>query len=796
MLKRLIEVALPLKEVSEQSAREKSIRHGHISTLHIWWARRPLAACRAVVFASLIPDPDDPECPESFRQLVRETLKRNEFVPKNGEGSATEDTPRNRCLEFIKYLVRWENSNNPDYIDPARKLITAAHKFLHPDAEGDAPKVLDPFAGGGAIPLEALRLGCEAHAIDINPVAHLIELCTLVYPQKFGQPDSRPVPDYIKRLIVHDRAKKKRKGEGRPLLDGEEPQGSQVVASKDETIPDVEITEAEYRKNPLAADVKYWANWVQCHAYKFLSPLHKHGPNGEIPIAYLWARTVACPNPTCQGTVPLVQQLWLARRSGDDVAIRMTSDLSVHPPRVTFGVVHAQDIDFDPDYGTMSRTSAACPFCNTTIPKTHLETVGNGCGFGSQLIAVVAQSTNGKVYLSPSHDFETCIAPWSPTSDDIPSESLPYLRSIFNCHVYGMKKWASLFSQRQLLTVSGFAKSVREAVAIVQRCHEVQYASAVCAYLAIILDRLADFNTMLCAWKESAGHTFARQALGMIWDYCEVNPFSGLTGSWQSQLNQVLPVIDTCSMVTNPAAVARGSASKPALPAKSINAIITDPPYYDAVPYADLSDFFYVWLKRVLCDTHKPLFATPLTPKSPEMVQLAGRNKEYANKTKDWFEQQMLSAFRAWCDTLDSSGIVGVMYAHKTTSAWESLIGGLLAGGLGVTASWPLNTEMSSRLRAQGAAASPQALFLSVDDAMEMPSAFGMTFARNSERSPKSGSTSSGRRAFAGPTSSSRPSARRCRSSASTSGSQNSRARRSRSASSSMRSVAWSATMP
>ena len=211
MLKRLIEVALPLKEVSEQSAREKSIRHGHISTLHIWWARRPLAACRAAVFASLIPDPDDPECPEDFRKLVMETLKRNEFTPKDGNGSAVEDTPRNRCLEFIKHLVRWENTNNPEYIEPARKLIAAAHKFLHPGAEGDAPKVLDPFAGGGTIPLEALRLGCEAHAIDINPVAHLIELCTLVYPQKYGQPDSRPVPDYIKRLVAHNRAKKKKK---------------------------------------------------------------------------------------------------------------------------------------------------------------------------------------------------------------------------------------------------------------------------------------------------------------------------------------------------------------------------------------------------------------------------------------------------------------------------------------------------------------------------------------------------------------------------------------------------------
>src|SRR3990172_5861611 len=207
MLKRLIEVALPLKEVSEQSAREKSIRHGHISTLHIWWARRPLAACRAVVFASLIPDPDDPQCPASFRTLVNDLLP----APPNHPQAAgpPPDTPRNRCLEFIKHLVKWENSNNAEIIGKARKLIADAHKFLHPGAEGDSPKVLDPFAGGGAIPLEALRLGCGAHAIDINPVAHLIELCTLVYPQKYGQPNSRPTPDYIKNLEQAHRAKEK-----------------------------------------------------------------------------------------------------------------------------------------------------------------------------------------------------------------------------------------------------------------------------------------------------------------------------------------------------------------------------------------------------------------------------------------------------------------------------------------------------------------------------------------------------------------------------------------------------------
>jgi adenine-specific DNA methylase len=254
MLKRLIEVALPLKEISEQSAREKSIRQGNISTIHIWWARRPLAACRAAVFASLIPDADDGECPESFRSLVKEVLSENQYKPKNDDGSAKEDTPRNRCLEYLKHLVKWENANKPHYIEPARKLISAAHKILHPKAEGDLPKVLDPFAGGGAIPLEALRLGCETHAIDLNPVAHLIELCTVSYPQEYGRPNSRPVPEYIKQL---DASRKQGGAKGQATL---------FDAASDESAPDdtdgildVAISEAEYRKNPLAADVKYWA---------------------------------------------------------------------------------------------------------------------------------------------------------------------------------------------------------------------------------------------------------------------------------------------------------------------------------------------------------------------------------------------------------------------------------------------------------------------------------------------------------------------------------------------------------
>ncbi len=301
MLKRLIEVALPLREVSVQSAREKLTRHNQISTLHIWWARRPLAACRAAVFASLIPDPDDPECPESFRKLVMELLSRAEFTPKNSDGAAAADTARNRCLEFIKFLVILGNSDKPEYIEPARELIAAAHKLLHPTAKGDIPCVLDPFAGGGAIPLEALRLGSDTHAIDINPVAHLIELCTLVYPQKYGQPTGLPAPDYIKRVVARNRLQKER-GVGGTLFARDD---VSIAVTHDEIIPEVEISEAEHRKNPLSADSKYWGAWLHEMARRELGSFYPPDSDGCLPLAYLWARTIHCSNPSCNATIPL-----------------------------------------------------------------------------------------------------------------------------------------------------------------------------------------------------------------------------------------------------------------------------------------------------------------------------------------------------------------------------------------------------------------------------------------------------------------------------------------------------------
>lgn len=710
MLKRLIEVALPLKEVSEQSAREKSIRHGHISTLHIWWARRPLAACRAVVFASLIPDPDDPECPESFRSLVNEVLNHSEFKPKNGEGSATADTPRNRCLEYIKHLVKWENSNKPHYIEPARKLIAAAHKILHPTAEGGIPKVLDPFAGGGAIPLEVLRLGCEAHAVDLNPVAHLIETCTLVFPQKHGQANSRPVPTHIKRLIAHNRQERRSKGQEAGNLFETDP----TTVAFDDTIPGLEITEAEYLRNPLAADVRYWGHWVFEKVRKEIGRFYPSDSDGNVPVAYLWARTVKCANPSCNAVIPLVRQLWLANMPRSKAAMRM--DLNQEARTFEFQVESGKDkqFTFDPDDGTMRRGQAECPFCGTIASSKYLQEKGHAKEIKATLMAVVTAhpERTGKVYraanqadlLAFKKAGEYLRKHQSANGNDaIPQEPLKPWSGVFNAPLFGLTTWGSLFNDRQALVASVLAKTISEA----PLPGDPDYGASLRTFLAFCLSRILDRNCTLCTWQstgEKIGHVFGRQALPMVWDYVECNPFGNASGNWLDAVDWVVRVIEQLAF-GDAGTVQQASAGRLPIEDATISTVMTDPPYYDAVPYSELSDFFYVWLKKVLSATYPSLFTTTLTPKTDEMVSHLGTSYPGKRKTAEDYEQSMLKAFAEMNRVLADGGIVGVMFAHKTTSAWETLIGGLLRSGLYVTGSWPLHTERTSRLRAMDSAA-------------------------------------------------------------------------------------------
>ncbi len=724
MLKRLIEVALPLKEVSEQSAREKSIRHGHISTLHIWWARRPLAACRAVVFASLIPDPDDPECPESFRQLVKEFLGRNEFKPKNGEGSTTLDTPRNRCLEFIKQLVKWENSNKQEYIEPARTLIAAAHKLLHPDAQSEAPKVLDPFAGGGAIPLEALRLGCEAHAVDLNPVAHLIELCTLVFPQKYGQPDSRPVPEYIERLIAHNKAKKKAKG-GVGLFDGQE-RGE--ASTGDNLIPDVEITEAEYRKNPLASDVSYWGHWMLEQARQEIGQFYPQDDDGSVPVAYMWARTVKSPSPTHPFQTPLFRHSWLRKKAKKNCAFQMIADSKTG--QVKFNVVEDGKIAFDPADGTVRQGKAVCAFSEATIPNSYLQKEGKAGRLQEAMTAVVlASPSGGRIYRAANKADQEAVARAKQRLEELmaskpfgklptlPDERIPVteIRRL-STPLYGLDTFGKLFTARQLCSLVSLAGIVCEADKAIRSVHDEDYSLAISTYLALIFDRILDRSSTACIWHTSGEKiegTVGRHTLPMNWDFAESNPITGGSGNIEGAIEWVVKMIETtCKWPMAPAKVVRGMAQQPAAEERSLDAVISDPPYYDSVPYSHLADYFYVWLKRILGGRYPSLFGTPLCPKGPEIVQDRPHRLSNSTKTKEYFESEMTKAFQAMSACLSSQGLLVLVYAHKTTAAWETLVSALLRAGYEVTASWPLHTEMTGGMVKVGKAVLASSIFL------------------------------------------------------------------------------------
>ena len=440
------------------------------------------------------PDPDYPECPESFRELVEKLLDRNLFVRKNGDGSAITDSPRNRCLEFIKHLVKWENSNNPDYVEPARKLIAAAHEFLHSDANGAAPTVLDPFAGGGAIPLEALRLGCEADAIDLNPVADLIQLSTLFYAQKYGQPNSRPVPDYIKRVIAHNRTRKKAKGKGRPLF---EQHAEKTRLTYEEFTPDVEITEAEYCRNPLAAEVKYWGHWVAERVRGEVAGFYPTDANNGVPVAYLWARTVQCPNPGCAATIPLYRQLWLCKKKKKQLALRFLPEPSNRQCR--FDVVNGTEIDFDPSQGTMRQGQVSCPFCSTAADSKYLQRECRSGRMNQQLMSVVTTTPkgNGRTYrLCNDFDMEVfgnaaeALKQAERTNGVqlLPQEDISKQQPrVMFVTIYGLTKWCDIFNARQALTISTFVNAIREAARQVRAIDE-SFFEAVGTHLALVLD--------------------------------------------------------------------------------------------------------------------------------------------------------------------------------------------------------------------------------------------------------------------------------------------------------------------
>ena len=661
--KRFIEETFPVKEVSAEAARERNIRHGHISTLHIWWARRPLASSRATAYAALIPPPKDID---EWQQ------KRN----------------------FIRDLSKWENSLNSHLIKRAQEEILAVSN------DGTPPKVLDPFGGGGAIPLEALRLGCDTYSNDLNPVAVLIQKCTLEYPQKYGSPAREP-------------------GEG--------------------------IRFGEPAKNPLVKDVKKWSEWVLAEAKKELGTFYPEEADGSIPVGWIWARTIPCQNPSCDAEIPLMRQFWLANKRKKKVALYP----DVESGRVDFKIVgdgyEQMPDNFDPTQGTISRAVAVCPVCGGAVEAKLTRKLFQEGKSGERLVAVVLHKPGAKgkryrvatdtdlavfacatAYLAEKREKLTLA--WG--MDAVPDEPLPPKGTLgFRVQGYGVLKWGDLFNARQKLSLITFAEKVRAAYQkIVAGGLSMEYAKAVVSYLALILSRHSSYNATLCWWEplgERSFNVFGRQALPMVYDYSEQNPSGILTGHWLSQVEITSEIISQLSSTLFPhnATVNQSSATNLPHPDNFFDAVFTDPPYYDNVPYSYLSDFFYVWLKRTLGDVHPELFATPLTPKRNEVVAYSHGPGGF-EEGKRFFEEALKQSFQEIHRVLKPNGVTVIVYAHKSTAGWETLINALLDSGLIMTGAWPLSTEMASRLRANESAALASSIYIVARKIAREPTGF------------------------------------------------------------------------
>lgn len=685
--KRLIEVDLPIKRISAHARREKSIRHGHISTLHIWWARRPLAACRAVICASLWPDPADSLCPQSFRDKAAKIIfdfasaaahqkelgascdhetwiKWQALVKTGGLDSRKEahwNVLRYALLDFIADFANWDNSKVPEYLETGRALTQSAHEALGGEP-GIRPLVADPFAGGGSIPLEAMRVGADVFASDLNPIPVLLNKVVLEYIPKYGQ--------------------------------------------------------------RFADEVRKWGEWIRREAEKELAEYYPKDTSGARPIAYLWARTIQCEGPGCGVAVPLIRSLWLAKRASRPTALQLVPNPA--EKRIDLRIIvrekggwvdesgHANSIE-DPKFnGTVSGGSATCPCCGYTTPKASVRRQLMPRGGGAddaRLLCVVMKRVGegGRHYKFPS-DADIRV-PRNLAGDQpnfqLPDEEIPIERVWKNnpirVHLYGMRKWRQIFTTRQAVALSTLGKYVRRLPEIMPAGHEDE-GVAVAAALALAVDKEADYSSSLCGWAASGefiAHTFGRQAIPMLWDFVEVMPFSDSTGGFAGCVEWIANVLERETGTSLlPGHVDQVSATKHPLPDDSVSAFITDPPYYDAVPYSTLSNFFYVWLKRAVPGSFSSLFKEDLSPNEDECVM-----DEAKGKTHVYYETSMARALSEGRRILTKQGIGVIVFAHKSTSGWEALLQAVIDAGWTVTGSWPIDTERPGRLRANDSAA-------------------------------------------------------------------------------------------
>lgn len=686
--KKLIEVALPLEAINVASAREKSIRHGHPSTLHLWWARRPLAACRAVIFASLVDDPDDPDAPPEFVQACMALKDEYGTNPDN-------DTPRQRLFKFIETLVQWESTTNERVLEKARELIRLA-------TGGNPPPLLDPFAGGGSIPLEAQRLGLEAHASDLNPVAVMINKALIEIPPKFA---NRPP--------VNPRDREGTAGDG----------GWKGAAG-------------------LAADVRYYGEWMRQQAWEKIGHLYPDY-NGETVIAWLWARTVKCPNPACGTMMPLIRSFDLSKKKGRKAWVEPRVDTD---RRISFV---AQTRDGIGREGTVSRQGAVCIACGTPVPLDHIRTEGRGGRMSTQLMAVVTEGKGGRSYYMPMPEHEQAARVAIPES--APDTELPEQALGFRVQLYGMTKHRDLFTPRQLVALTTFSDLVAEAreqafadavaAGLPNDAPPLSeggigaraYAEALSVYLTFGVDRLAQRINSLSGWDSSADlvrTAFARQALSMVWDFADANPFSTSTGNFYDNIEWIAQAIeffrffeDSCSSSATQVDAASSTERS------HLTVISTDPPYYDNIGYADLSDFFYVWMRRNLREIYPTIFGTRLVPKEAELIANPYRFDGKRDAANKHFETGLERAFANMCRTVDSNYPLSVYYAFKqaesdgeddesdkgmivSSTGWETMLSGLIDAGFTISGTWPMRTELGNRPRNLGANALASSIVL------------------------------------------------------------------------------------
>ena len=641
--RKLIEVALPLEAINREAAREKSIRHGHPSTLHLWWARRPLAACRAVLFAQLVDDPS--------------------AHPDRFPTDEAQEHERQRLFRLIERLVPWEATQD-------EKVLNEAREEIRQSCGDNLPEVLDPFCGGGSIPLEAQRLGLVAHGSDLNPVAVLITKALIELPARFAdQPPVHP-----------------RDGDGRLAI------------------------QSWHGAQGLAEDVRYYGAWMREEAQRRIGHLYPPAtlPDGRkaTVIAWIWARTVTCPNPACRATMPLVRSFWLGKKKGKETWVRPV----VEGGSVRFEIGYGAS--GPPIDGTVGRTGATCLVCNTPVPLAHVRAEGKAGRMGAQLMAIVAEGDRQRIYLPPDPEHEKAAV--VPRPDNVPDAEVPTpSHDVDRLPMYGMNQWSDAFTNRQLTALATLSQLIGEVGGLLI-AHQAEpfYSEAVMTYLALAIDRVADRNSTISGWDsstkmEAIRNTFGRQAIQMTWDFAEGQPFGGSSGNLSDAITAIAAVIQRCPADPISAVDQRDARDPLTFPGLAVS---TDPPYYDNVGYADLSDFFYVWLRQSLAPIYPQLFSTMATPKGAELIANPYRHADRGH-AKRFFESGFEQVFTHLCRTIDRAFPLTVFYAFKqsesdasgvASTGWETMLGGLLRSGLAVTATWPMRTELGNRMLSSG----------------------------------------------------------------------------------------------